>query len=461
VRPRSGPVGGRRSQGAEAVGKAPRVQYGPAPMNTNSPATLTIHAVAHGGAGVGRAEGEGADPRTWLVDGALPGERVVATPEHVARRMIRGSLVQVVAPSGARVAAPCALAGTCGGGSWQHVDPAAQLALKRSIVDGALRHLEVKVNKAVASPQALGYRRRARLHYQRRGDDFVLGFRAERSRELVDVPRCPVLDAPLGHALRRLRGFAGHLPDEGEVFALSDGERVVLGLPGIRPTEAMDLLIRAELLDDVLVGVSLRGNRRRHSVGVTTLEIDGGGGLVPMRAGPFVFTQAQAAQNQALVRHVAAAAKAEGKRVLELHAGAGNFTRALARVAQRVWAVDESRESIAYLRELAADRRMPINAKHGSAETLLPRLAEGDKRFDVVVLDPPRAGIGEAAAGALARVVDERIVYVSCDPATLARDLAVLTAAGHRIVDVTIFDLMPMTPEIEVVVTLAAGGRRR
>ena len=435
------------------------MQYGPAPMDTIAPVTLSIHAVAHGGAGVGRAEGEGADPRTWLVDGALPGERVEAAPAKAAKRMIRGSLVRVVEASPARVRPPCALASTCGGCAWQHVDPAAQIELKRAIVDGQLRHFGVTVSKAVASPRALGYRRRARLHYAREAGGFTLGFREEGSRALVDVPRCPILDGPLNHALGRLRGFARRLPAEGEVFALSDGARAVLGLPGLRPSEALDQAIREELLDAVLVGVGLRGGRRRHSVGETTLELDGGGGLIPMRAGPFVFTQAQAEQNAALVRHVAAMAQARGKKVLELHAGAGNFTRELARAAEKVWAVDESREAIAYLRELAAERRLPVNAKHSDAAALLPKIAAGDKRYEVVVLDPPRSGLGEAASAALGRVATGRIVYVSCDPATLVRDLAVLTKT-HAIVDVTIFDMMPMTPEVEVVVTLAAGGRR-
>ncbi|MBK8263946.1 MAG: class I SAM-dependent RNA methyltransferase [Nannocystis sp.] len=427
------------------------------PLTTH---TIEIHAVAHGGAGVGRAIGEGTETRTWLIDGALPGERVAARPVKTAKRWIRGGLEQVISASPNRVTPACSLASVCGGCAWQHVDAKAQIGLKRAIVDGALRHLGAKVNKAVASPAALGYRRRARLHYQRQGDGLILGFREERSHALVDVARCPVLDGPLNHAFARLRGLAAQLPAEGEVFGVSDGTVAVLGLPGVRPTEAMDELCRAVLLDEVLIGVALRGNRRRHSVGQTSIELDGGVGIVPMLAGPFSFSQAQAAQNRALVEHVAAAAQANGKRVLELYAGSGNFTRALARTAQRVWAVEGSRESVAYLRALSEDRKLPVNAKHSNIELLLPKLAKNQKTYDLVVLDPPRAGIGEEAAAALAKVASDRIVYVSCDPSTLARDLAVLTKAGHQIVDVTIFDMMPMTPEIETVVTLRSGGRR-
>lgn len=425
-------------------------------MSAETQEIIRVHGVAHGGHGVGRAEGEGADPRVWLVDGALPGERVTATRLREAKQMIRGRALEILEASPARVTPPCPLAATCGGCSWQHVAADAQIELKRQIVDGQLRHLGVTVRRAVPSPAALGYRRRARLHYTREGGALVIGFHEQRSHAIVDVPSCPVLDGALNHALSRLREIADLLPASGEVAGLSDGERAILGLPGVPPSEAIDLAIRERVLDDVLIGVALRGRRRRHSVGVTSMAIDAGEGQIPMAAGPFVFTQAQAAQNALLVRHVVEAARARGKRVLELFAGAGNFSRELGRQAQGVWTLDDGRESVSYLRGLAEERRLPINAKHGKAELLLPKLARSGKTFDVAVVDPPRRGLGSAASEALAKVASERIVYVACDPSTLARDLKTLVASGFRISDVTIFDFMPMTPEIEVVATLEA-----
>ncbi len=425
-------------------------------MDAQSPEIVGIHGIAHGGQGVGRGEGEEADPRVWLVNGALPGERVTAYRLREAKNMIRGATDELLTRSPSRVTPPCSYADSCGGCNWQYVDPAAQIELKREIVNGQLRHLNVEVNRAVASPKALGYRRRARLHYSKETGEFELGFRRERSHSIVDLDHCMVLDAPLNRAMERLRAVSDILPRSGEVVGLSDGKRAVLGLPGVAPSEALDVAIRERALDETLVGVALRGRRQRHSVGVTSMAIDGGEGLISMAAGPFVFTQAQAEQNALLIRHVIEAARPRGKRVLELFAGAGNFTRELARHATGIWALDDNRESISYLRALAEEWKLPVNAKHGKAENLLPKIARGESGYEITVLDPPRRGLGRIGSKAIAKITSERIVYVACDPSTLARDLRVLVDGGFKITDVSIFDFMPMTSEIEVVATLEA-----
>lgn len=396
--------------------------------------------------------------------GALPGELVEVEPERRKARWARGRLLQVLEPGPDRVAPPCPLADRCGGCDWQHVAPASQPEAKREIVAGELRALVADPAQVRLHPvrgPALGYRRRARMHYTKRDDgSLALGFFAARSREVVDAPACPVLRPELEHAFARVRALAPFLPREGQVMGLSDGQHAVLGLPGVRPDEEA-LAAAHALLDERLVGMVLRGGRRSVAVGDHELRLDGGDGLAPMGAHPFVFTQANAAVNHALVRHVARMARADGLRVLELYAGAGNFTRALARTAQRVWTLDDDREAKDLLRAMADANELPINAKHGSAPNLLASLHERGVQYDVVVVDPPRAGLEAASAAHLAAVAATRVVYVSCDPATLARDLRVLVAGGLRIVDVTVFDMMPMTAEVEVVATLerVAGGR--
>ncbi len=419
-------------------------------------ATLRIRTLATGGDAVGHPEPpvEGA-PATWFVADALPGERVVVRPRKLARNHVVAELVEVLEPSAQRTSPPCPLAGVCGGCQWQHIAAAAQGPLKLAIVKDALRGFGITPTLAAAGPDddGLGYRRRARLHYERHGDTLVLGFHRRRSHALVDVERCPVLVPPLDHAIARLRRAAAVLPERGELLLLSDGKRVVAGLPGVRATD----LVRAQLedcLDRTLVGIELRGGRSRGRVGEPLLGLDGSAALPPMPASAFVFAQARAEGNRAMVRHVVVRAKPHGQRVLELYAGAGNFTRALAKVAQRVWTCDDDRDAVSLLRKLAEAEELPINAKHGDVAALLPRIAAGETRYPVVVADPPRAGLGRAAARALAQVATERIVMVACDVSTLARDLAVLVDHGWRVADVTVFDLMPMTAEVEVVATL-------
>ena len=398
--------------------------------------------------------------------GALPGELVEVEAERRKARWARGRLVSVLEPAAERVAPPCPLADRCGGCDWQHLAAARQAEHKRAIVADQLRALVAdpsQVRLADVGGSGRHYRRRARMHYVKDPSGALrLGFFAPRSREVVDVDACLVLRPELLQALQRVRALAPHLPERGEVLGLSDGERVALALPGVRPDEAV-LEAAHALLDESLVGVLVRGGRRSVAVGRHELRLDGGDGLPPMGAHPFVFTQANAAVNRALVRHVARAARCDGLRVLELYAGAGNLTRALARTAKRVWTLDDDREAKGLLRAMAEAEGLPINAKHGSAPNLLASLAERAIGYEVVVVDPPRAGLGEASAAHLAAVAEQRVVYVSCDPATLARDLRVLVAGGLRLIDVTVFDMMPMTAEVEVVATLVrtearAGG---
>ena len=140
--------------------------------------------------------------------------------------------------------------------------------------------------------------------------------------------------------------------------------------------------------------------------------------------------------------------------MLELFCGGGNLTRALAEGAAGVWAVDDDREAIGRLREMIQATDLKVRARRGASQTELQRYARQGRKFDVVVVDPPRAGLGKEASKIVAKITRTRVVYVSCDPATLARDLEVLLSEGFRAVDVRIFDMMPMTAEVEIVAVL-------
>ncbi len=411
---------------------------------------IRIRALAHGGDGVGAlVDGEGP---TWFVPGTLPDEVVEAEVTRTAKRFVQGRALDIVERSPARVDPPCGHAEVCGGCQWQHVDPIKQAEFKARIVADQLRGLIPGVRVGF-SGHALGYRRRARLHYRRDESGFALGFHGARSRAVVDVDTCPVLEPVLDAAAQRLREVAGMLPPSGEVLALTDGSKAILGLPKVKPTPDVLEALRV-LLDDRLVGIEVRGGRQQGHVGQRTLDIDGTARWAAVRTGPFSFGQANATGNRALVEHVVKQVQADGLRVLELYAGSGNFTRALSLSAQRVWASDTDHDAVKTLQGVAKANDLPINAKRQSATNLLPKLAKGASDYDVIVLDPPRAGLGEEGTAAACRVANQRIVYVSCDPATLARDLKVAAAKGFDVEDITVFDLMPMTSHIEIVATL-------
>jgi 23S rRNA (uracil1939-C5)-methyltransferase len=418
-----------------------------APSDTKD---VRIRTLASGGDALGHAAD--GSPGTWFVPEALPGELVRVRSVRVAKKAVFAELLEVIEPSPLRRKG-VSPADTCGGCDWQHIEAAAQGELKRQIVADALRELGVVPRLHELPGNGLAYRRRARMHYRKDGEAFALGFHRRKSHDIADTHRCPVLVPELQHAFDRLRSASAHLPREGEVLGLSDGKKVVLGLPGVRP-EPDVLAALHECLDATLVGIELRGGRKAATIGKPRLLLDGRDGLVPVEASPFVFAQAQVEGNRALVKHVLGRAKADSLRVLELFCGNGNFTRALARNAQRVYALDDDREAIGALRRIAEQHELPINAKHSDVDKLLPKIAEGETRYDIVVADPPRQGLGQATAAAVAEVATQRIVVVACDAATLARDLKVLVGKGWSIADVTVFDMMPMTPEVEVVATL-------
>ena len=386
-------------------------------MATGREVELALDSLAFGGEAVGRDDGG----RVVFVAGGAPGDRVLVRLVEDKRKFARGELVRVLAPGAARVDAPCPIVDRCGGCPWQHVALDAQLAAKQAIVARALGKLGVEVAPIVPSPAALGYRTRARMTV--RGG--AIGFAGRRSHEIVDVERCialdPALDAGMQAARRALGPLAG---EEGAIAGLvRDGAVEIAVTAGERADRA-----RLRAAASALVG----------QAGIARVTVD------DPSAPAAGFAQANAAQNATLQRLVRDAARADGLRVLELYAGDGNFTRVLG--ARGGVAVEGDRPAAARLRAFALPgwqvESQPAAAAVGKLR---------GERFDVVLLDPPRAGAADVVAD-LPAFLPERIVYVSCDPMTLARDLGTLAHHGYRARIAWPVDMMPQTWHIEVVV---------
>jgi 23S rRNA (uracil1939-C5)-methyltransferase len=395
-----------------------------------------------------------------------PGDRVRVEIVEEHARWARGELVSIVEPSPVRVTPPCPLAAVCGGCHWQHVALDAQREAKVALVAGALRRsvaagLELR---PIATPApALHWRRRARFHWTRPGDgapdipppagerarEPVIGLYAARSRRLIDVPTCPQLDPRLDAVLELVRKELGpSLRRNGELhFVVGEiGEVHVVVDGGCDPARAAALVGRAGI-----AGVSLRGvgRRRVQTFGKTRIELD-----AELVAAADDFAQATAEGNRALRAEVEVALGAGPGRLLELYAGAGNFTRDALASGWDVTATD---------RETPADTGAPPGSDDGGArwlpglaEHVVARLADAGERFDAVLLDPPRMGAREACAE-LGRLGPRRIVYVSCDPATLGRDADVLLGQGYEPRWARPVDLMPQTAHVEVVCVFERG----
>ena len=404
---------------------------------------LAITALAAGGDGVGRDAGG----RVTFVPRTVPGDRVRVRIVHATASFARAELAELLEPSPARVEPACAhfLEG-CGGCAWQHVARAEQLAAKQAIVAGALRKLDGLVVHPIADPAPpLGWRRRARFHVEQgRTGLFALG-----TRRVLPIAACPQLEPALDAARAAV---AGSTPPDGELALLGapgpgepvsppeapGGAAIAVGVE--RPWRGAAGLVGRAGIRGVIAGDAAHGE--------PILELEPG-----LFAGPWDFAQASAAGNAALIARVADAvgSPAPGAaRMLELYAGGGNFTRALAAAGWDVVAGDTE----------VPPRPVPWRFERGTAADVLAREAGP---FDAIVLDPPRAGAAEAIDGIL-RHMPAAVVYVSCDAATLARDAARLVAGGYRATDAWPIDLMPQTAHVEVVLRLiwsprgAAGG---
>jgi 23S rRNA (uracil1939-C5)-methyltransferase len=383
---------------------------------------LEITALAAGGDGVGRDAGG----RVTFVPRTAPGDRVRARIVHATKSFARAELAGVLVPSPARVAPACPhFVEGCGGCAWQHVARPEQLAAKQAIVAGALRKLDGLAVHPIADPAPpLGWRRRARFHVE----GGRLGLFALGTRRVLRIAACPQLEPALDAARA---AAAAATPPDGELALLGAGSACAVGVEA--PWAGAARLVGRAGIRGVIAGGAVHGE--------PILELEPG-----LHAGPWDFAQASAAGNAALVARVLEAvgppSPAAPGRLLELHAGGGNFTRGLAAAGWDVIASDVAAP--------AAPTAPPWPFEHGAAADVLARVPGP---FGAIVLDPPRTGALDATDGIL-RHAPAVIVYVSCDAATLARDAARLVAGGYRATDAWPIDLMPQTAHVEVVLRL-------
>jgi 23S rRNA (uracil1939-C5)-methyltransferase len=382
---------------------------------------VVIERLASGGDGVGRL----GDGRTLFVPLSAPGDRLRVRVTQRRARHARGEAVEILEPGPARRAPRCPLFGRCGGCSWQHLDYAAQLEAKRTIVIDAIERIgglsPPGTVEIVGSPDEYGYRTRARVV----AAGGKVGFRRGRSHEIEATLRCPVLapalDARLGEAAGL--GQAAAAPVEIELALGDDGAVRVAGVDETGSADAVELVVGDERL----------------------------------RISPGVFAQSNGSLLGPLCDAVASGT-GSGLRAVELYAGAGLFTLGLSRRFERVLAIEANPRATRDLafnleRAQALDR---VEIRTAPVERSLRELREA--RPELVLLDPPRTGLPTAAREALAALGADRIVYVSCDPATLARDLRALCAQGHVLRSLRAFDLFPQTHHVEAVAVLTADA---
>jgi tRNA/tmRNA/rRNA uracil-C5-methylase (TrmA/RlmC/RlmD family) len=421
---------------------AERRRRPPAPVT--SPAGWTgrefeveVGPVAHGGHCVARHEG-----RVVFVRHTLPGERVVVrVTEDRHAGFCRADAVEVLEAAPGRVERPCPYSGPgrCGGCDWQHVAPEEQRRLKAAVVReqlARLAHVDVDVVVEELPGGPLRWRSRARFAVDRAGTP---GLRRHRSHDVVPLADCPITAEPAARAVLGRRW-----PGAGAVDVSIDAAGVVTTTRLDRRGKPQTTRVLRPGSD---VAEQPAGRAERHAGG-RDWEVEGTG-----------FWQVHPAAADALVSAVADLAQVRpGETVLDLYAGAGLFGGALAPGVGpdgRVVCVEADPAACAAADANLADLpQAEVWEGQIDVEGLTGLLQELESAPDVVVLDPPRAGLGTAGSRLLAGTGARAVVYVACDPASLARDVAAMSAGGYALTTVRAFDAFPMTAHVECVALL-------
>jgi 23S rRNA (uracil1939-C5)-methyltransferase len=429
-------------------------------MSVPAEEVATVSGLTHEGEGVVR------DGKTVFVAGALPGERIRLRRTRRHRQHDDGELLEVLEASPARVTPRCAHFGVCGGCVLQHLEPAAQLAAKEGELRAALERVARLAPRRWLEPlagPAWAYRRRARLgaKFVFRKERVVVGFRERAAPYVADLTRCEVLAAPAGELLAPLAALLTrlsireHVPQI-EVAVADDATALVLrALVALPPEDRL-------LLEEFAAAHRVRFYLQPAGLDSVRPLADGerGGPLsyklpdfdLTLEFLPTDFIQVNGAVNALLVaRAVELLELTPAARVLDLYCGLGNFTLALARRAGAVVGVEGEAGLIERARANAA-RNALINVAFHTADLAAPPAAAAPwlaARYSHVLLDPPRTG-ARAVLGTLARLAPSRVLYISCHPGSLARDLMVLVHEhGFTLEAAGVVDMFPHTAHVE------------
>ncbi len=422
----------------------------------------------YGGEGLARVENKDARALTVFVPFVLPGEEVEAQVAEQKKGFAHARLESVITPSAERVAAPCPYFQRCGGCHYQHMEYAQQVKAKQEILRETLRRtgkLEWTGPIAAITGEPLHYRNRTRMRVHHSGT-FEMGYYQYRSHKLVAVRECPISSLLINRVLAALwrQGEGGAFPPvvkEVEFFADATDSHALLELvvhaAPSQDDRAQLKRFAAGLVAEVpevtgMAAFLLQGDSANYGEplwtnGQATLDYKTKGDTYRVSAGSFF--QTNRFLSDALIELVAGGKK--GRFALDLYAGTGLFTLPLSRTFEQVVAIEASPASFADLR---ANVPVHVKAVRSTTEDYLHQV--GDKFFaDLIVVDPPRAGLGDKVIPILGRVKASQLCYVSCDPATLARDLKALMESGYGIDTIHLVDLFPQTFHLETVVHLS------
>jgi 23S rRNA (uracil1939-C5)-methyltransferase len=444
---------------------------------------IEITGMTHEGQGVGRIEG-----LAVFVDGALEGEQVEAKIIKVNKTYAVGKLLAVLKPSPGRTEPFCPAYRRCGGCSLQHMDYSAQLAFKTKLVRDNLERIgglkDFKLRDTIGMQRPLNYRNKAQYPIAMVDGAVTTGFYAARSHDVIDSEECGIQDAASDRIRKIIRQFIEEkkIPVYDEAtgkgllrhivtrVGFHTGEiMVVLVINGKKLPFAEELVARLIGSDIKSIYLNINTEKTNVILGPQNMLLHGSEtitdtiGEYRFMISPHSFFQVNPAQTEVLYsKALEYAGLTGGETVFDLYCGIGTISLFLSGKAGRVYGVEIVEEAIGDARR-NADLNGVANAEFiaGEAEKVVPRLYEQGIRADVVVLDPPRKGCEESLLQLLADMRPERIVYISCNPSTLARDLKYLDSHGYKAVEAQPVDMFPWTAHVECIIMMTYCGQNK
>ena len=384
--------------------------------------TLILDAGEFDERGLATADHQGA-PVT--IAGAIPGESVTASIVKVYRDRIATLVESVDASSEHRVTPKCRYFGACSGCQWQHISYDRQLEIKRSLVESALAPYEtlngIQVDETIPSPTQFRYRNHARFTVGRREENGFAGYMNADSRRFVRIDECMIMDDRINETLSQLQGRLQHMTQFSIRVGANTGDTIV------QP------LLPAEIQD-------VPSGRQKYVEEVNGAEF---------QVAASSFFQVNTAQLSAIIAEIVGMLKLDGNDTLvDLYCGVGTFARLLSPYVKRVIGIEESASAVEDARFNCSDAAN-VEFIEAKAEQAAADLSGSGLKIDLAIIDPPRKGCHPEALDALKTLSPRRIMMVSCNPITMARDLDALCQSGFKLVSVRPVDMFPQTKHVE------------
>lgn len=415
---------------------------------------VEIEKLIYGGMGFARVDG-----KATFVSGGVPGDLLEVTVVKDKRTYAEARIERIIRPSPERTAPKCFVFGTCGGCQWQHINYDSQLRAKAQILAETLLRIggfrELNIEPIVPSPYEYGYRGRVTLSAWLEGRRFKLGYHAKGDYRRVPINGCPIASEEINSEIEGVNEF--FLKDEHDslpfdtINIASDGKRAHVTFSCI--PNGGEGYVHSGSKKDLELNEAFKGlGFEDHGELVFQFESLG----LKFNSVPSIFMQANSRTNEQLVSTVLDWAKLEGnEEVLDLFSGVGNFSLHIAKGARGVLGVEVSKTAVSLARRNSTANMIEnVRFVCSSVASFVAHNSYQRAKFDLIILDPPREGARDILEDLL-RLSPKRMIYVSCNPSTLARDLKRLTEKDYKLEKIRPFDMFPQTFHIESVVLLS------